>query len=511
MLTERAPQGLHLPQFTYNEQRVVQAETLTESQYEGSLSQGFAFSTLFRSSPLAASSSINVSALRQKAPTPAKSALQEDPSAAFIGFSWGPARDVFPSLKFQISSPLGGYRARNTPQSARVGVAPHLFTPHPASTESRNLTTPLSRCNTFCTPNNHPYVFTPFRTNTLPRSASRTVQRRDLSDREAMKQLVDCIGMSARKKVLESGRKPRILNNPTSLRSRSGYGSVRKELRFVCDPIPMPDYRSLSHASASLSSSVSGSNVPFTSNMRNISNPLDTSLYPITIPSITGSDNGASSSSSEPDTELTESEGPPSPSPRPASVLSMSLSLPQRNGTPTTTMMMPTMMIGNLSSSTRSNTTASMLLSRSGSGSSMSVTPGTLLADFPSILLSQAQSKDPRDNKVTCPQEQDDQVISQLRIPDARPLGMTCAETQTKGACDHIMPFKQRNFNAVRGLKKEMLCFTQNECDRWEGTNHRTRLDEDYSDYSSLEQKLDLLMKDISDIEEKLKKVRLAF
>jgi len=73
------------------------------------------------------------------------------------------------------------------------------------------------------------------------------------------------------------------------------------------------------------------------------------------------------------------------------------------------------------------------------------------------------------------------------------------------------MPFKQRNFNAVRGLKKEMLRFTQNECDRWEGTNHRTRLDEDYSDYSSLEQKLDLLMKDISDIEEKLKKVRLAF
>ena len=284
MLTERAPQGLHLPQFTYNEQQVVQAETLTKSQYEESLSQGFAFSTLFQSSPLAVSSSISVSALRQKPPTPAKSALQEDPSVAFIGFSWGPARDVFPSLKLQIPSPLGGYRARNTPQSARVGAAPHLFTPHPASTKSRNLTTPLSRCNTFCTPNNRLYAFTPFRTNTLLRSASRTVQRRDLSDREAMKQLVDCIGMSARKKVLESGRKPRILSNPASLRSRSGYGSVRKELRFVCDPIPMPDYRSLSHTSASLSSSNSGSNIPPSFNMCNISNPLDTSLHPITIP-----------------------------------------------------------------------------------------------------------------------------------------------------------------------------------------------------------------------------------
>ena len=167
MLTERAPQGLHLPQFTYNEQQVVQAETLTKSQYQESLSQGFAFSTLFQSSPLAASSPISVSASRQKPPTPAKSALREDPSAAFIGFSWGPVRDVFLSLKFQIPPPLGGYRARNTPKSARVGAAPHLFTPHPASTKSRNLTTPLSRCNTFCTPNNRLYAFTPFRTNTL--------------------------------------------------------------------------------------------------------------------------------------------------------------------------------------------------------------------------------------------------------------------------------------------------------------------------------------------------------
>ena len=53
----------------------------------------------------------------------------------------------------------------------------------------------------------------------------RTVQRRAVSDREAMKQLVDCVGMSARKKVLESGRKPRVLLS-------AGRSSTLKELRF---------------------------------------------------------------------------------------------------------------------------------------------------------------------------------------------------------------------------------------------------------------------------------------
>jgi len=88
---------------------------------------------------------------------------------------------------------------------------------------------------------------------------------------------------------------------------------------------------------------------------------------------------------------------------------------------------------------------------------------------------------------------------------------MTCTETQTKDAHGHIMSSKQRNFNVFQGLKKEMRSFTQNECDRWEGTNHRACSDEDYADYSNLEQRLDVLMKDISNIEEELTKVRLAF
>jgi hypothetical protein len=55
----------------------------------------------------------------------------------------------------------------------------------------------------------------------------RTAPRRNVTDREAMKQLADCVGMSARKKVLESGRKPKILPSY----SRSGSWRI-KELNF---------------------------------------------------------------------------------------------------------------------------------------------------------------------------------------------------------------------------------------------------------------------------------------
>ena len=361
-----------------------------------------------------------------------------------------------------------------------------------------------------------------------------------------MKQLVDCIGMSARKRVLESGRKPRILNNPAPLRSRPGFRSLRKELRFVGDPIPMPDYRSLSHVSASLSSSMSGSNVVPGSNIRNTSNPLDTSnfpdqvrqnhLYPTFIPSIDtydGGDDDALCSSSEPDTELTESEGPPSPSPRPASVLSMSLSLPRRSGTPTVTMTLPTMMIENLSPSTTSNATASMSLARRlyGSALSMSVTPDPSLVNFPSVLLSQVQNVDFGGShlpgkaetsevrrtlgyemiKGTHPQEQGDEVIPRHRITDAGLSITTSTETKTRVTHDHTMSFKQNSLNASQDLEKQMRSITQNECDQWGGTSDRARSSSLDEDYSRLEQKLDMLMKDISNIEEKLAKLRLAF
>ncbi|KAF7760367.1 hypothetical protein Agabi119p4_11043 [Agaricus bisporus var. burnettii] len=379
---QRPPEGLHLPQFTYNEQPPahVQAQ-LASSRYEESLSQGFQFSALFQSSPLPSTTSPAISAVLRQ--TPMKSAMQEEPSAPFIGFSWGPTSDAFPSTADPISPPLRSH-APITPRVSSLATPSHLSTPRPQPVTNA-LTTPIHRYNTFSTPNNRTYAFTPFRTNTLPRTAGRTSQRRDLSDREAMKQLVDCVGMSARKKVLESGRKPKLLNNPASV--RSGYGSLtRKELRFKGDPIPMPDYRtssfSMSHnASISLSyASVTQQQQP------NISNPLDPQhtgpLLPTAISNNVNNnhrpdslDNDAHFGYSGSETEITDSEGPPSPSPRPGSSLSNS----RRSATPTAAMLMggggsfsnlsmrshtPTLL---LASSSSKNSIGRM----SGSGSSM--------------------------------------------------------------------------------------------------------------------------------------------
>ncbi|KAK0474738.1 hypothetical protein EDD18DRAFT_1391315 [Armillaria luteobubalina] len=70
---------------------------------------------------------------------------------------------------------------------------------------------------------------TPYQTLSRNSTARRTtVTRRPVSEREAMKQLINCVSMSAHKKVLESGRKPRILAS-VSRRSRS---ASLKELRF---------------------------------------------------------------------------------------------------------------------------------------------------------------------------------------------------------------------------------------------------------------------------------------
>lgn len=91
-------------------------------------------------------------------------------------------------------------------------------------------------------PSDHLNVFTtPVRRHnvtlyhTIPRTntTGRTLMRRAVSDREAMRQLVDCIGMSARKKVLASGRKPRILDSIKQSRTIT----VKKELRFGPPPI----------------------------------------------------------------------------------------------------------------------------------------------------------------------------------------------------------------------------------------------------------------------------------
>ena len=260
---------MHLPQFIDCEPVNAPLEE-TESH-----SQHFIFSALFQSSP---ASSPGLSALNS---TPTHklghSLIQTSAPSSFIGFSWGPLVGAFPDSTRSAEYP-GRHQDTEIP----------LSTPRPVRLPTPQFTSYLLPVQPSATTTPHLYT-TPVRSTTgtphqtLPRTntSRRTAPRRTVSDREAMKQLVDCVGMSARKKVLESGRKPRILSSF----NRSG---MLKELRF--HPVVDCAKPGAESAPGSLMSLLSGS-------------------------------------------EDTDTEGPPSPSPSPRPGSAMS----RRSGTPTTT------------------------------------------------------------------------------------------------------------------------------------------------------------------------------
>jgi hypothetical protein len=146
------------------------------------------------------------------------------------------------------------------------------------------------------------------RTRTAPR-------RRPVSDREAMRQLVDCIGLSARKKVLAAGRTPR----------GSTLGPLRtKTLRFATEQPEPLDFAESWPAEAARYSPSAGANA-----WRNDdSSKLDgTAVFALDVDGEDESD-GASASDAPPS---------PSPSPRPGSAMSM---LSRRSATPTGSLLM---------------------------------------------------------------------------------------------------------------------------------------------------------------------------
>ncbi|KAI0741377.1 kinase-like domain-containing protein [Daedaleopsis nitida] len=321
------PADLHVPQFTYATP-VVPSAPAAATSFDETQSRGFAFSAFFQSSsPMTAP---NGSSMAQATPShgSTRSILREQPIAAFIGFSWGPPIDAFDTKS--SSSPQ--HRANiSTPRPLQhLFVPPTPFSQLPSNVQS----TPIGQRYPFATPV-RPSALTPFQT--LPRASTirRTDQRRAVSDREAMKQLVDCVGMSARKKVLESGRKPRVLlsMNPSS---RSG---TLKELRFdrsvavVGDAgVSFHEQGSQTHSEiaseggasflsvSSRASRPGGSGGPASNNVSNSATGLTQEI-------ILGEDLSS---------EL-ESDVPPSPSPtpRPGSAMSM---LSRRSQTPTLTL-----------------------------------------------------------------------------------------------------------------------------------------------------------------------------
>ncbi|KAF9002455.1 kinase-like domain-containing protein [Cyathus striatus] len=223
---QKAPASLHLPQFTFTEAQVATAEQQEQGQtYDESLSQGFPFSAFFQSSSLMSHQMSNQTHGGNKDVSQGVSFVTHTPGT-------GPGNSM---PKSSMKSPDDASSATvDTPKAemktpARLRIPSTHITPFPD--------TPLPGHHA-----HHPFS-TPLRFNgggTIPRSTvHRTAQRRMVSDREAMKMLVDCVGMSARKKVLESGRKPRVLTRSFSLSRNIGA----KELRWdVMDPIPAPDY-----------------------------------------------------------------------------------------------------------------------------------------------------------------------------------------------------------------------------------------------------------------------------
>ncbi|TFY61615.1 hypothetical protein EVJ58_g4401 [Rhodofomes roseus] len=225
------PDDLHTPQFTYTTPLAPAEVTGASSPQDASQSRPFAFSALFQSSPMTNPGvSMNPTLTPSHTQTPSsRSILRDQPSTTFIGFSWGPPKDAFDNQS-QRPSPSGPTNADiNTPRPLhRLGVPTTPFAP-----ASAIQSTPItSNRYPFATPI-RPSMLTPY--GTLPRASTirRTAPRRAVSDREALKQLVDCVGQSARKKVLESGRKPRAVGSLTRFRTASASGgSALKELRF---------------------------------------------------------------------------------------------------------------------------------------------------------------------------------------------------------------------------------------------------------------------------------------
>ncbi|TFK46755.1 kinase-like protein [Heliocybe sulcata] len=229
------PEDLHLPQYTYANPADANANSPgdPDGSPSRSHSQGFAFSALFQSSAMSVEqeqaqdspglSILHATPAQRLSKSRSSASTGERAVAAFIGFSWGPRADAFPDAP-HADSDMDVCAPGHV--HVRAGV-PHMGTPR------ANAVTLASPGQPFVTPMRRA-------SQAQPRSTLRkTDSRRPVSDREAMKQLLEAVGRSAHKKVLESGRKPRALGlgMPSTLGlGRARAGSLRKELRFDVTP-----------------------------------------------------------------------------------------------------------------------------------------------------------------------------------------------------------------------------------------------------------------------------------
>ncbi|KAH7106333.1 kinase-like domain-containing protein [Auriculariales sp. MPI-PUGE-AT-0066] len=238
---EQPPRSLHLPHYSSVPQPLapdtsINDEGLSREIAEGKTAQPFDFSALFQSTMMSPSfaighsRSVNASMAAGKAQRPVEISNNE---SAFIGFSWGPEVNHF--NRKPLPGPATPAFVNATP-ARRSTAAPH--------------SDPLPSVAAFVTPMRG-MTMSPAAA-TIPRSA----MRRGLSDREALRQLVGCVTVSARKRVLQSGRTPRLpvlrgvaFRNSDDGGSVSGTNESETEDERPLPPSPSPSPRPSSRVS----------------------------------------------------------------------------------------------------------------------------------------------------------------------------------------------------------------------------------------------------------------------
>ena len=194
-----------VPRFNYANTAPAPLSNNTFSPDENSLEQPFAFSAFFQSSPGLS----NVEATPQVRPPNRGESL-----GAFVGFTWGPSPNAF-----HHATPMGNQGQADVSASHPSNRRASLLVPNSLDQTPLGIRRPLNQHHMSDPAPAFPRFSTPIRPTpihsrtTIPRAGESVTSRRirNVSDREALRMMLDCVGVSARKRVWESGRKPKSL------------------------------------------------------------------------------------------------------------------------------------------------------------------------------------------------------------------------------------------------------------------------------------------------------------
>lgn len=140
---------------------------------------------------------------------------EDEDQVEWEGFTWGPTLHAF--------SPVTSFGLLPSDDLNPDANSPRASSSAPRTSQTPLRPTPLSSKNSFQTP---------LRPSPALSGTSTVRRSRPISEQRQLQQLVDCVGMSARRRVLESGRKPKLLvlkrfdtgGQPSFERPRSSLG-----------------------------------------------------------------------------------------------------------------------------------------------------------------------------------------------------------------------------------------------------------------------------------------------